>query len=615
MTEIADLPLIPPADQSDAATIEPQLQTAAPTTTDLLPSDVGGLESPATPVAPAPGNARTTERFVRHANIMSTLTILSRFFGMIRDKVCATYLGNQTTEWSAFWMGFQLPNLFRRIFGEGALTAIFVPTYTRILHEKGAAAANRLAAATVTLLVMTLGGLTVVGEMIIVPTAMSASVATPNRLAALMVAIMLPYCVLICLVALLSAIATVHERFVAQAIAPIILNIAMAIGAIVPVVCFTHSLPLPQRIVWVAIAVIVAGIGQVALVVPTVLRSGVSLRPVLALRQSGVLEIARAMLPMILGLSAVQLNTYMDTQIAWWLSPDGHNHLATISFSSQLIQLPLKSGAVGILSVAQRIYMLPVGIFGVAMSTAIFPLLSRAATQNDLPEVKRLMVAGIKKTLFLSLPASVGMMFVARPLITTLYSSDGVERATWAAIWFCGGIWAFEAQMVILRVFYALHDRITPMKVAVGMVVLNFSLNSILVWFLQEGGIAASTTISAIMQSTILLFILRRRLGPLGLANLRRSASKGLIGCGAMLITLFALTQLLKAMHQTNPATAAHSREVFFSAFVALPMLVSGASITYIVAAMLLKMDELFDVPLVGKYLRRMTKPHATPAQ
>src|SRR5690348_16567734 len=106
------------------------------------------------------------DRYIGHGNLMSALTILSRVFGLIRDKACSHFLGAGTV-WGAFWMGFQLPNLFRRIFGEGALTAIFVPTYTRILQQRGQAEANRLASATCTMLITFLGAVTVLGELIV----------------------------------------------------------------------------------------------------------------------------------------------------------------------------------------------------------------------------------------------------------------------------------------------------------------------------------------------------------------------------------------------------------------------------------------------------------------
>src|SRR3954463_15469800 len=108
------------------------------------------------------------DRFIRHAHLMSGLTIISRFGGLLRDKVCSYYIG-AGADWSAFWIGFTFPNLFRRIFGEGALTAVFVPAYSEVLHKEGKEAANRLASATVSLLVLVLAAITLLGEAIAVP--------------------------------------------------------------------------------------------------------------------------------------------------------------------------------------------------------------------------------------------------------------------------------------------------------------------------------------------------------------------------------------------------------------------------------------------------------------
>src|ERR1035437_9231705 len=120
------------------------------------------------------------DRFIRHANLMSALTILSRIAGLLRDKICSYFLG-VGTEWSAFWMGFQFPNLFRRVFGEGALTAVFLPAYSAVLHKEGPEKANKLASATISLLVMILVGITLVGEAIVIPIRLSPGVAVNNR--------------------------------------------------------------------------------------------------------------------------------------------------------------------------------------------------------------------------------------------------------------------------------------------------------------------------------------------------------------------------------------------------------------------------------------------------
>ncbi len=542
------------------------------------------------------------DRYIGHANLMSALTILSRVFGLIRDKACSHFLGAGTV-WGAFWMGFQLPNLFRRIFGEGALTAIFVPTYTRILQQRGQAEASRLASATCTLLITFLGAVTVLGELIVIPFALSPNAMPSNQLAAAMIAIMLPYCVLVCVVALLGAMASVHEKFTAQSLSPIILNAFMTLAAGLSVWLMGKDYSIEKRITWVAISVVVSGMVQVLQMLPTISRSGIRLRAVFDTQHSGVREIISAMIPMMIGLSAVQTNTYMDTQIAWWLSPDGHGGAHHFNIFGHMIHVAMEDGALGKLSIAQRMYLLPVGIFGVAMATAIFPHLSRAATNNDMPEVKRLLMAALRKTLFLSLPASAGMILIAKPLITLIYMSGKVspaevDRAAWATDWFCGGIWAFEAQLVLLRVFYALRDVKTPMKVAVCMVLLNLGLNLCLVWPLKEGGIAASTTIAAIIQSALLLWILRRRLGALGISALQSSVCKGLLATGMMVaVAWYVGTWLPQATPDDRHSLIVH-------ALINLPIIVSVAALTYAGAALALRMPELFDLPLISRFKR-----------
>ena len=535
---------------------------------------------------------------------------MSRVAGLLRDKTCSYFLG-VGTEWSAFWMGFQFPNLFRRVFGEGALTAVFVPVYTEILHkpgpEGGRDAANRLASATVSALLLVLAAITAAGEAILLPLAFGNFLQPDNALAALMIALMLPYCILVCLVAIMSAVATVHEKFVAQSLSPIILNVFMAGSAGATVVLASAGYPLGERIVWVAGSVIVAGLVQFLQMAGTLRRSGVMIHPTLAFRASGLGAVLRPLLPIVIGYSAVQLNVFFDTQIAWWLSPDGHNGNGFFHLFGHVFPVAMQTGAVGKLSIAQRIYLLPVGIFGVAMATAIFPPMARAAARGDQVELKRLLIAGLRKTLFLSLPASFGMILVSKPLITLIYLGGKVDvgdihRAYWASIWFCIGIWAFEAQMVIGRVFFVLKDTVTPTKVVLCMIVLNLGLNLILVWPLQEGGIALSTTIAAVIQSGVLLLILRRRLGPLGMRALAHNVLRGLAATLAMVLVGLVLNKLADAVHL---GAGDEVREKLLTALVKLPLIVGASAAVYLGLAAAMGMPEVQEVPLVGRFFRK----------
>ncbi len=539
----------------------------------------------------------------RHANLFSSLTLLSRIFGLLRDKACSYFLGVGTT-WSAFWMGFQFPNLFRRIFGEGALTAVFLPVYTRIRKEQGQPAADQLARSVIRLLLITLTTITIVGEAIVIPIAMNHAVLPTNRLAAAMIAIMLPFSIAVCLVALLAAIATSFDRFAAQAVAPIITNVAMTLGAAIPVWIWTRHFALADRIYWVAGAVVISGVLQALLLVFAVRRTGFRWRGALALRSAGVREIVIKMAPMILGLSAVQLNTFLDSQIAWWFSPDGHGGRTTFSIAGLLVHVPMLAGALGKLSVAQRIYLLPVGVFGVATATVIFPRLSEAGANQDAARTGELLRLGLRRSLFISLPTTLGMILISQPLITAIYlgghvNAADVAQAVWTARWFCVGIWAFEMQMILVRVFYAWRDAITPMKVAVGMVLLNITLNLTLIWFMQEGGIAASTSISAMVQCVILLFILQRRMKLEKLGEVVRMACKSLFGAVIMLAGGWAFFLLMQhsALLNTLPR--------WLASVVELMILVPTAALVYGLLMRWMHAPELADVPILRRLAKR----------
>ena len=310
----------------------------------------------------------------------------------------------------------------------------------------------------------------------------------------------------------------------------------------------------------------------------------------------------------------------MDSQIAWWLSPDGHNNNAFFTFFGHVFPTAMQAGAVAKLSIAQRIYLLPVGIFGVAMATAVFPPMARAAAANDIEELKRLLVSGLRKTLFLSIPASLGMILVAKPLITIVYlggnvTEDDVNRAYWASIFFCVGIWAFEAQMVITRVFFVLKDTKTPTKVALCMIVLNFALNLTLVWFLREGGIALATTIAAVIQGAILIGILRHRLGRLGTRELLANAGVGLLATLVMVEIGYLLSAIPMPWEPTgilvaDPATRVHAK--LLTALVKLPVLVGVCAGVYIALARFLDLGEVADLPIVGRWFRHpLTTDHS----
>ncbi len=211
--------------------------------------------------------------------------------------------------------------------------------------------------------------------------------------------------------------------------------------------------------------------------------------------------------------------------------------------------------------------------------------------------------------LLLFAPASIGMVLIARLLVAAIYlggrvSLADVDRAAWATRCFCAGIWAFEAQLILLRVFYAMRDVKTPMRVSLWMVLLNFSLNLTLVWYMQVGGLAASTTIAAIVQTAILVWILRRRLGPLGLRAFGPLAAKTLVASAVMALVAagvnFGLAHLAWCNYQHRLGL------IFFR----LPAVVGAAAVAYIGMAAVLRTPELAGAPFVGRIFAKYVQPH-----
>jgi putative peptidoglycan lipid II flippase len=254
--------------------------------------------------------------------------------------------------------------------------------------------------------------------------------------------------------------------------------------------------------------------------------------------------------------------------------------------------------------VAQRIYLLPVGVFGVATATVIFPRLSDAGAHQDASRTGELLRLGLRRSLFISLPTTLGMLLISQPLISAIYlggkvNAADVAQAVWTARWFCIGIWAFEMQMILVRVFYAWRDAITPMKVAVGMVLLNITLNLSLIWFMQEGGIAASTSISAMVQCGILLLILRRRMKLEKLGQVASMAGKSLVGAGIMLAGGAVLLIFMEHSSLLN------SLPRWLASLSELLILVPTAALIYGLLMRWLQVPELADVPILRRLAKR----------
>jgi putative peptidoglycan lipid II flippase len=430
-------------------------------------------------------------KFVGPARLIAVLTLLSRILGLVREMAYAYFLGAGPAL-SAFRVAYQVPNLFRRLFGEGALSAAFIPAFSDSLQQHGEVEARRLAGAVLTLVTAVLAALTIGIEIGI---GVAQHVRDAPGLTLRLTAIMLPYMPLVCLTAFLSAALNVRQRFAAPALAPVLVNAFMLAG-----ICgagWVGGLTDRRLLDVVCIVVLVGGCAQLLMVSVNLHRAGFA--PILNTqwRRPDLRRMMFQMLPMILGMSALQINTLVDSLIALWFVPDGRGP--------------------AILGYAQFLYQFPLGVLGVALATAIFPLLSARAAAGDLRGVARACGQGIRMGLFIGVPSAIGLALIAEPVIRVFFQRgefrpEDTARAARSLIFYSGAMWAYFLQQIQVRTFYALKDTRTPVRVAVSMVLFNTALNLILVFPLGESGVALATAICAAVQSLWLASKLRARL-------------------------------------------------------------------------------------------------------
>lgn len=504
----------------------------------------------------------TSGRFLPSAWLIAALTLASRLLGLVRESLFSYYFSTSELL-SAFRIAFQAPNLARRLFGEGALSSAMIPVLTESIQQRGEESSRRFVGTILTLLVWVLV-LAVIGVEIVI----AVWRAVQDDLALQLTALMMPYMVLICTAAVASGVLNVRQHFAVPAAAPTILNVVMIVALLGG--ALLGDLTQAALMYWVCGGVLLAGVLQVVVTGAALHR--VSFFPTFGgtWRDPQVRRVFALMAPMALGLSAVQINTLMDSVIAYlFVFEDGER--------------------VGpaVLGYAQFLYQLPLGVFGISLATAIFPLLSTKAAQGDRAGMGEVFERGIRMSQFIALPSSIGLMFVAHPLVATLYQrgafdAGDTQRVAATLVYYSLGIAAYFAQHIVVRTYYALQDSRTPARIALYMVALNLVMNLSLVFVMEERGLALSTSISATVQILWLLARLRRVLPEVGWAKLGLALSRTVLATAAMAVALWILTS----------SGLSVDRLVGQSGIQLLILVVIGVAV-YLLAARVLRVEEL----------------------
>jgi len=456
---------------------------------------------------------------------------------MFRDMATAALLGlaGRHGVADAFLFAFRIPNLFRLLFGEGALTASYLPVLT-VHVERDPQAAQQLSSVVVALLAVFLAGMVAAGELLFGLIWLIWGSGPWMELVLGLSAVMLPYLVLICVAAQLSTMLYAAGSFAMPALAPSMLNIVWLIAAWVGTRWCTGNQVAQAYLL--AAAVVISGVAQVAVQLPTLRRLGFRFDFNWPAARQGVMQIGRNMAPSFVGLAIMQINTFVGSLIGLGLAAakDGPQ---TISWLGGGVHYPMQQGAVAALYYGDRLCDIPLGIVGLPVAVAIFPLLSRHAARGHHRLLGADMTLGLRLVLCLSVPAGVGLILLAQPITRLLFERgqfqpEDTVRVAWVIACYAAGVWANCACPVVVRGFYALNDYGTPVRIGAWMVGLNLVLNLTLIWTLAEGGLAISTTVAAVVQLLLLVVIFSRRRAPLGWNSLAATAGRTIFATAVM---------------------------------------------------------------------------------
>lgn len=460
--------------------------------------------------------------------IVSAMTAISRFFGLIREVIMANFFGTGAFQ-SAFVIAFRIPNLFRRLFGEGALGAAFVPVFHEIEQREGKERAQLFLGRILGLMTCVLGLLVAVGIALSYGFEYWWCEEGSRWITAMpLMRIMLPYALLICIAAILSAVLNIHDRFAISSLTPVILNLVW-IGTLVLVCPF-----LPAEGMWrigaVSFGILLAGIAQIFFQLPELKRIGFRCRLIFTgwYESPYVRQVLLQMGPASLGIALAQINICMDGWLAFYGA----------------------EWAPSALEYADRIIYLPLGLFGTAFATVLLPTYTKQYVEGQMDELLATFESALKNIFIIMAPMALGLCVLATPTVSVIYErgafdQDSVLWTSRAVLAYAPGLLAFSAAKTVIPVFYAQKDLRTPVKVASWCILGNFTLNLLSVLFLPEGwrhvGIAVSTVVNSIVNTVILLVILARRGLKVRLGGLTLTFIRSLLAAGIMALAVVAV--------------------------------------------------------------------------
>lgn len=450
---------------------------------------------------------------LKNIGLVSGLTVVSRVLGLVRDQLSAAVFGISALN-SAFITAFSLPNLFRRLLGEGALTAAFVPTLQDELHENDRAGAFRLLSQVASWLALVTGSLVAFGMLFFSQAHRWGRHDDKWVLAADLTVFLFPYLALICLAAAFSAALQVLERFVEPALSPIWLNLAMILCLGGAGLNFAET---PEgQMAWLCTGVLIGGVLQMVVPAGALMREG--WRPRLDFTVSPrVKMIALLMVPGLFGTAIYQINILV----------------------SRLLAFSLNDSAASVLFYANRLTELPIGVFAIAVATVVYPLLAKHAAQGNHALMADDYQKGLRLIMIINVPAAVGLALLGEPIIRLLFQRGAFTAADTQMmapllILFAVGMPFFSVSSLSTRAFYALKDTVTPVKLAGVSFLINLVLSLALMYRIGVSGLVIASVIAVVVQTLLMQRLLTKRLPELTFGPLWKSLAKVLLAALAM---------------------------------------------------------------------------------
>jgi len=498
------------------------------------------------------------KELTKHAGKASFGTILSRILGFARDMFVAQHFGAGMAA-DAFYAAFRVPNLLRRLLGEGSFNGAFIPVFSEYLHTRDKEEVQKMLNAVFTafailLIVITLLGIVFSPAIVKIISWGFSSNPEKMKLTIELTRLMFPFIFFISLAAFLLAILNTLKSFFIPAFAPAMLSISQIVYMLAVIPLFTPDDPVKG----LSIAVVVGGFLHFISQYPNLRKLGWHLKFRINFKHPAIKQIAFLMLPAVIGLSVDQINAFVDNICA--------------SF--------LPSGSITALYYSNRVMQLPLAIFGLALASVSLPAMSKARAQNDIKTLKSSLNYSIRFSVFSLLPSAIGLMVIGLPIIRLLFERGRFDLAASmmtndAMFYYSLGLPAYAMAKIFANGFYAFQDTRTPVKTAAAAMVLHVILCVTLMRPMGVGGLALATALSSYFNMALLVFFLRKKIGKIGFKKILFSGIKTLIASAAL------------------GAVAYYTAGMHHRLFITVPVAIICALAAFFIVSKILKSEEL----------------------